>query len=90
MPNIVILPTIPTPKPGLYRHYKGNTYRIYEWYIRPILSINSSDHNLGRERVMLNYERADGPDTGEPYCRDLSEWTAPLPDGSPRYVRIGD
>lgn len=52
-------------KPGLYRHFKRNLYRV----IGEVLNSDTGSY-------MVLYENA----AGDMYCRSLEEWTRPAED----------
>lgn len=58
-------------KPGLYRHFKGNLYRV----IGEVFNSDTLQH-------MVLYVA----ENGSYYCRGLEEWTSPAEDGSGNIV----
>lgn len=63
------------PQPGIYRHYKGDTYRV----------ITIATHTETNERLVM-YRCMETGEGNQLWARPVSMWNE-LVDGVPRFVR---
>jgi hypothetical protein len=67
-------------EPGLYRHFKGNTYRV----------LFTARHSETEEPLVI-YHPADYPDSLWARPEEMFEEVVDRPEGrGPRFLRVGD